>query len=99
VVVERRVIDRFAEDAEVLPRDARVLDLREAALVRVRVKEVAGLDVRRRRLATQVLRLGRDAVEERGRDLRLDVELRLAKVLRQDRRGRALVVPEGAARD
>jgi hypothetical protein len=46
VVVERRVVDRFAEDAEVLARDARVLDLREAALVRVRVEEVAGLDVR-----------------------------------------------------
>src|SRR2546430_1351704 len=65
LVVERGALDRLAEDAEVLTRHTRVLDLRQPALVGVRVEEVARLDVGRRRFAPEVLRLGGDAVEER----------------------------------
>src|SRR5439155_11772717 len=51
LVVERGALDRLTEDAEVLAGHARVLDLREAALVGVWVEEVARLDVGGRRLA------------------------------------------------
>src|SRR5262245_31831144 len=68
VAVEDCLVDRLAEDAEVLARHARVLDLGEPSLVRVRIEEVRRLDVGRGGFAAEVLRRGGDPVEERGGD-------------------------------
>ena len=91
-IVERRTLDRLAEHPEVLARHPRVLDLREPPLVRVGIEKMARFDVGGSGLASQVLCLGGDPVEERRGELRLDVELQIAQVLGQDgRRGTVLI--------